>query len=72
MPTERDKSLFETPKRNLSDGERAAARMKTKRKPVGGEESSDPIAPHSDVFSQVTSISHEHVNTPTELQRSTC
>lgn len=30
MPTKRDKSTFETPKRNLSDGERLAARMKTK------------------------------------------
>lgn len=30
MPTKRDKSLFETPKRNLSDGERVAARMNTK------------------------------------------
>lgn len=30
MPTKRDKSPFETPKRNLSDGEWLAARMKTK------------------------------------------
>lgn len=29
IPTKRDKSLFETPKRNLSDGERVAMRMKT-------------------------------------------
>lgn len=68
MPTKMDKSLFETPKSNRSDGEQAVARMKTKGKAVGGVESSDPVIPPSDVFLPVTSTSRQHVSAPTDPQ----